>query len=251
MVWKYCLSWIKTTVMHQKSLITQFTRWSCKGVSLLMFFILNHLGLIMNAQHIYSTTPEKINPENTYLFYLHGAIVQQQGANAISDRFGAYQYANIVQAFADKGYQVISEVRPKDAKIAKYAVKISNEITDLISSGVPANRITVIGASMGGYIAVEAAYQLKNANLNYAVLGLCSEYAFKYFSNHNSELCGNFFSIYEKSDEANSCSKLLNSLNCGKNFKELALNMGNGHGFLYKPYPEWMNPLSEWINTKK
>jgi len=205
----------------------------------------------MNAQHIYSTTPEKINPENTYLFYLHGAIVQQQGANAISDRFGAYEYTNIVQAFADKGYQVISEVRPKDAKIAEYAVKISNEIKNLISSGVPANRITVIGASMGGYIAVEAAYQLKNANLNYAVLGLCSDYAFNYFSNHNSELCGNFFSIYEKSDDPKSCRKLLDSLNCGKSFKELALDMGNGHGFLYKPYPEWMNPLSEWINTKK
>ncbi len=236
--------------MHQKSMITQFSWWCCKGISLLMIFILNHLGLIMNAQHIYSTTPENINPDNTYVFYLHGAIVQQQGANAISDRFGPYEYDNIVQAFADKGYQVISEVRPKDAEITGYAEKIADEIDKLLSSGVPTNKITVVGASMGGYITLEVAYKLKNPNLNYVVLGLCSDYAFKYFSNHNSELCGNFFSIYEKSDDAKSCSQLLDQSSCGKKLKELALDMGNGHGFLYKPYSEWVGPLIAWINTK-
>jgi hypothetical protein len=103
---------------------------------------------------------------------------------------------------------------------------------------------------MGGYIALEVAYKLKNPDLKYAVLGLCSEYAIKYFSNHNSELCGNFFSIYEKSDEAKSCSELLDQSSCGKKLKELALDMGNGHGFLYKPYSEWVGPLIAWINTK-
>ncbi len=236
--------------MNQESLMHHFTWWSGKSISLLLILMVIHTGLIMNAQHIYVTTPENINSDDTYVFYLHGAIVQQQGANAISDRFGAYEYANIVQAFADKGYQVISEVRPKDAEIARYAVKISNEISHLISAGVPTNSITVVGASMGGYITLEVAYKLKNPDLNFAVLGLCSDHAFEYFSNRSSELCGNFFSIYEKSDGPKSCSKLLDHLSCGKSFKELALNMGNGHGFLYKPYSEWVGPLLEWINTK-
>ena len=236
--------------MHKESFIAHFTWLSCKGITLLMILTLIHSGLIMHAQHIYSTTPENINSNDTYVFYLHGAIVQQQGANAISDRFGPYEYANIVQAIADEGYQVISEVRPKDAEITRYAEKIANEIAELLSSSVPANKITVVGASMGGYIGVEVAYKLKNPDLKYAVLGLCSDYAFKYFSNHNSELCGNFFSIYEKSDDAKSCSELLGQSSCDKNLKELALDMGNGHGFLYKPYPEWIGPLIEWINTK-
>ena len=234
--------------MNQESLIPLFTWWSRKGISLLMILTFLTSGLLMHAQHIHATTPENINSKGTYVFYLHGAIVQRQGANAVSDRFGAYEYANIVQALADKGYQVISEVRPKDAEIVPYANKVSDEISELLFSGVPANRITVVGASMGGYMTLEVAYKLTNPDLNYAVLGLCSDSAFNYFSKHSGELCGNFFSIYEKSDDPKSCSKLLDHLNCGKIFKELALDMGNGHGFLYKPYPEWMNPLSEWID---
>lgn len=236
--------------MNQESLIALFTWWSSKGISLLMILTFLTSGLLMHAQHIHATTPENINSKGTYVFYLHGAIVQRQGANAVSDRFGAYEYANIVQALADKGYQVISEVRPKDAEIVPYANKVSDEISELLFSGVPATRITVVGASMGGYITLEVAYKLQNRDLNFIVLGLCSDYAFKYFSGYKSELCGNFFSIYETSDDPGSCEQLLNNDICKKRFKELALNMGNSHGFLYKPYPEWMNPLSEWINNR-
>lgn len=202
----------------------------------------------IQAQNINSTVPESINPDHRYVFYLHGAIVQQQGANAVSEQHGPYEYQNILSALASLNYQVISEVRPKDSQIDTYAKKIASEINALRSSGVPAKRITVVGASLGAYMAVETAYNLQNNEINYALLGMCSDYAIDYFKDRRDKICGNFFSIYETSDGPGSCEPLLGDNACNKGFKELALNMGNSHGFLYKPYPEWVEPLQQWID---
>ena len=157
---------------------------------------------------------------------------------------------NIVEAFAKLGYQVISEVRPKNSEIPEYAAKVVSEINLLLKNGVPSDRIVMVGASMGGYIAIEAAYKLGNSNLKFAVLGVCSDYAFKYFSNREQDLCGDFLSIYETSDQPGTCDQLLNNSKCQGSFKEVTLSMGNGHGFLYKPYPDWINPLTKWIKNK-
>jgi hypothetical protein len=34
--------------------------------------------------------------------------------------------------------------------------------------------------------------------------------------------------------------------NCDAGFEEIVLEMGNGHGFLYKPYEDWVGPLVKW-----
>lgn len=51
-----------------------------------------------------------------YIFYLHGAIVQQQGADAVSSAYGKYEYRNIVTTLSKNGHTVISEVRPIEYK---------------------------------------------------------------------------------------------------------------------------------------
>ncbi|MGH7452622.1 MAG: DUF1566 domain-containing protein, partial [bacterium] len=38
---------------------------------------------------------------------------------------------------------------------------------------------------------------------------------------------------------------------CISDYKEIKLNMNNGHGFLYKPYREWVHPLVKWINGQE
>ena len=202
----------------------------------------------MSGQAIYPSPGKDIDPNKIYLFYLHGAIVQQLGERAVSVKYGAYEYANIVNTFADLGYQVISEVRPKDSKIKQYSNKITAEIKELVSKGVPSKHIVVVGASMGGYITIEAAYKLNDDDIKYAVLGVCSDHAQEYFADKKQGLNGNFFSIYETSDLAGSCRSILDKADFTNNFHELALNMDNGHGFLYKPYAEWINPLSSWID---
>lgn len=51
-----------------------------------------------------------------YPFYLHGQIVEEQGANAVDtvNGFGAYQYEDILSAFRKANFTVLSEVRQKN-----------------------------------------------------------------------------------------------------------------------------------------
>ena len=117
-----------------------------------------------------------------------------------------------------------------------------------MSLGVPPKHIIVVGASQGAAMTIEAAYKLKNSNINYAILGLCDEYEIGYYSKYKNKLCGNFLSIYESSDPHNSCDRLLMEQYCKTGYKQIKLNMGISHGFIFRPYKEWVHPLVSWIN---
>src|ERR1035437_3073952 len=88
----------------------------------------------------------------SYLFYLHGAIVEDQGPNAVSQQFGAYEYEGILNAFRKEKFTVISEVRAKNTVVTDYAKKVVRQIDSLLKTGVPANKITVLGGSKGAVI---------------------------------------------------------------------------------------------------
>lgn len=190
--------------------------------------------------------PGKLDPSTKYLFYLHGGIVQEQGINAVSKDFGRYEYLAILDTFRKRGFVVISEPRPKGTVEQEYAAFVSREIDTLLREGVPANNIIVVGASLGAYITVELANMRKNSEIKYALLGLCSDYSLNLFSKYEAELCGNFLSVYEGSDSKGSCDKILMNKNCKSAYQEIKLTMGNSHGFLYKPYKEWVDPLVKW-----
>ena len=205
---------------------------------------------IADGQSITTDIPEKIDVSKKYIIYLHGAIVQQLGAEkAVSPKHGRYEYNKILEAFRKRGFNVISEVRPKNTDVSKYAVKVSKQVKTLQKRGVSQENIILVGASLGAYITIEAADILKKEKVKFVLIGLCSEYALGYYSKHKNKLRGNFLSIYESSDEKGSCKPLFNPKHRKSKFAEVKLNMGNGHGFLYKPYDEWVIPLVNWANN--
>ena len=165
----------------------------------------------------------------------HGGIVQAQGEDAVSDLFGPYKYRDILNTLKQKGFWVISEVRPKESTELEYAQKVSDQIDTLLAEGISKENILVIGASLGAYITVELANIRKDSELRYVLIGLCSDYALELFSNYKDALCGDFLSIYELSDQKTSCMPMLDDDNCKTGVKEISTNMGIGHGFLYKP----------------
>jgi hypothetical protein len=69
------------------------------------------------------------------------------------------------------------------------------------------------------------------------------------FIHDEVSLKGNILSIYDQADKmAGSCEKLF-SYSEGKGisrYKELILDIGTGHGVLYQPLEEWVNPTVEW-----
>ena len=218
----------------------------------LFLFIGFAICLSTGCAHPEITTalPKQINPSSNYLIYLHGGIVQDQGPEAVSQYFGPYSYWNILDTFQMHGFNVISEVRPKETEASEYAQKVARQVDTLLQAGVPENHITIVGASLGAYIAIETAHQLKRENLRYILLGLCSEYALRYYQRFKQELCGNFLSIYERTDEKGSCRSLFDDPNCKSGFSEVRVELGNGHGFLYRPYPEWVSVLVDWSKGK-
>ncbi len=201
------------------------------------------------SQTISSSLPPKIDHSGKWLFYLHGAIVQDQGINAISKEFGPYKYLDILDTLKNRGFNVISEARPKDTRPGDYAEKVSKQIDSLIDAKVLPQNIVVIGASAGAEITMKVCLRLKNSQINYVIMGMCWPDTYKEYE--GQELCGNFLSIYESSDPHGSCNKIFGQKKCSGSFKEMEITTGKSHGFLYQPYKEWVDPLMKWIREKK
>ena len=213
---------------------------------LLLSIVISASNLSCLAQSITKNVPVNANANERYAFYLHGAIIQEKGINAVSEQYGKYEYTNILFALQKQGFNVISEARRKDTEVADYAAKIARQVGQLLEAGVPAKRITVIGASLGAYMTLEAAKLIENPEIKYVLLGLCGDYAVNLFMPSAGSFQGNFFSIFERSDSKGSCAPIFTKLPKGSAFTELELNMGNEHGFLYKPYDDWVKPLAEF-----
>lgn len=184
-----------------------------------------------------------------YVFYLHGRIVEVQGANAVSEQYGKYEYENILDALRGKNIVVISEVRPADTKIKPYAKKVVREIDSLLRRGIPPGNITVIGASKGALIAMQVSTDLKNKAVNYVFIAGSFKSLEKQF---DFNLYGNILGIYEKSDPVagRSYRPLINRSSGVSKFREIELNTGLGHGIVFKPLEEWVTPAKEWINVR-
>jgi hypothetical protein len=84
---------------------------------------------------------------------------------------------------------------------------------------------------------------LKNRDLNFVLIAACSadEDFLKMVNLH-----GNVLSIYEKSDLAQSCQNYRTDATGINEWKEVAVNTGLKHGFLFRPLKEWTEPTIEW-----
>jgi hypothetical protein len=161
----------------------------------------------------------------------------------VSPKFGVYEYEQILETFRASGFTVISEARKKDPEIEPYARKVVDQVTQLLKAGVPAEHITVVGASQGSWIAMLASTYLEHRRLNFVLIAACS--ADRGFLK-TVNLHGNILSIYEHSDVAQSCRDYRVDGTGINEWKEVELNTGLKHGFLYRPMKEWVEPTIAW-----
>ena len=182
--------------------------------------------------------------DERYLFYLHGRIVEEQGAEAVSERFGPYAYKEIVQVFSDRGFTVRSEVRQKNTDVHKYANRLAGQIKELLDTGVAPQRITVVGASKGAVIAMLTSTRLQNSEVNFVLIAGCNGWAEATLA---INLCGRILSIFEQSDEiGRSCQLIFSASTCEPVVREIELTTGKVHGVLYQPLSEWVEPTVAW-----
>ncbi len=197
-------------------------------------------------------TGAAVRPEHArYLIYLHGRIVQeQQSARPRHARFGHYELEKILDAFRRRGFIVNGEIRPKPAPVSDSADRVVEQIRQLLESGVPADRITVVGASMGAAVALLASARLQNPDVRFCVLGAClSESVRGLLVEEGKGPSGHLLSIREASDDSSGpCPPWKNDAGSRSRLfaREIVLNTGLSHGFLYRPLPEWVGPVAEW-----
>jgi len=118
----------------------------------------------------------------------------------------------------------------------------------LIKNGTEPKKITVVGTSKGGYIAQYVSTLANNQDLNFVFIASFRNSDIQNIPEIN--FCGNILTIYEKSDPFGVSSLERKKIsNCEiKHFKEIELNTGMGHGFLFKALKEWIEPTIKWAN---
>ena len=197
-----------------------------------------------------ATIPQRIDATSRYLFYLHGAILEGTNGHAVSQKFGVYEYDKILAAFVREGFTVISEVRRKGTSPQKYAAKVASQVNELLKAGVPPERVTIVGASRGGGIALIASSLIKNRDVNFVIVASCAES--RYFKNLDPDLYGNVLSIYDRDDDtgAGSCKRFVQQSSGINRHQEIVLTTGLGHGIVYHPVKNWLDPLFNWVQQR-
>jgi hypothetical protein len=200
------------------------------------------------GQSVTSFLPQKILRPEKYLFYLHGGVVTVLGNNAINQsmpEWGPYEYLNILDSLRSRGFNIISENRKEVVADSFYTNKISKQIDTLFKSGVSTENILVVGASAGSAIALNVSANLKNNEMRFVVMGGCWPDTYKDYQ--PIELYGHFLSIIEASDPHGTCSNIFEKRKQVKSYKEITLTTGLSHGFIYKGYKEWIDPMVNWF----
>ncbi|OQP57146.1 hypothetical protein A3860_11320 [Niastella vici] len=200
------------------------------------------------AQHIQHDLPDTIDAAGYYLFYLHGGVVTNKGDNAINDpvpQFGPYQYSRILDTLRAHGFYIISERRFPGVDDSVYARKIVQQIDTLLKANVLARDIILVGASAGTDIVLQVSVLLKNPQMKYVIMGGCWPNEYKTWL--TMPLKGRFLSIIESNDPHGTCNKIFETHKEIKDHHEIKLETGLSHGFLYKPYAAWVNPLVQWF----
>lgn len=190
-----------------------------------------------------------------HLIYLHGRIIQeQQSRRPQHPQWGYYELDAILKTFRERGFTVTSEIRPKGATLDQSADHVVEQVRTLRASGVPLERITIVGGSMGGAIALRAAVRLQEKELRVAVLGAClSQTVPLLVEEYARAPAGRILTVRDTSDETSEpCPAWKDdpARYPALHAREVVISTGRSHGFLFRPLREWVDPTLEWARAR-
>ncbi|WP_034886238.1 hypothetical protein [Gillisia sp. JM1] len=188
------------------------------------------------------------NNDDKFIFFLHNRFLEEHDLSQLHPEYGRTEYLEIINEFKKSGFEVISEKRNGNASAREYAGRLVIQIDSLIKIGTEPKNITIVGTSKGGYIAQYVSTLANNPDLNFVFIASFRNEDILNIPEIN--YCGNILTIYEKSDPFGVSAKVrVENSTCDiKHFKEIELNTGMNHGFLFKPLKEWIEPTINWAN---
>ena len=199
------------------------------------------------AYSILTSFPEFIDPQQKYVFYSHGYIVEGINDKPEHPRWGVYDFPAIKTALSDNGYTLIAYHRPKNTEPFLFAKSLAGDAQKLLERGVKPENITFVGFSRGGALSILTSNELKNDKVNFIILAGCAGLIKKHI---NVKAFGNIYSIYETSDTVGSCQFLIDRSPGVSRFEEFSISTGKEHGAFYRPTEEWISPVKRWLLEK-
>jgi len=194
--------------------------------------------------------PSVVDPNAKYLFYMHGAAIEQGGPRARS-----YNYSGILKELENRGFVVIGEQRSR-VRAEVYAEKVAGQVRKLLAAGVPAKNITVAGHSKGGMMAMLVMSILANPDIAYVNFAGCGREGSGFegylrFAKYRASMArGRLLSAYDRSDKiAGSCKPALDKMTNAV-VAERVLDIGGGHALFYSPKSEWLDILQAWADRR-
>ena len=222
-----------------------------KGSFVLIILVLLELSMIGYVSVSYAKQASydlsfTIDASAKYLLFLHNYYVEKHGPD------GDCKYYDLLNAFADSGFTVISEVRSGKIIPCIYAQKIVLQIKALLDAGVPPENITVVGHSKGGVITLCVSSKLGNPKVNFVVMAGCQIKPILDKYPDYKTLKGRLLSIYAASDSvASSCESTFSKASGSISSTEIKLESEGGHRLFFKPEKIWLHPVINWIRQGK
>jgi hypothetical protein len=202
---------------------------------------------------VFDEIPTQIDPRRNYVIYLHGLWVELHGPDAFNDRYGVrYQLDAITEELAKRDLTVIAQVRPRATRATKFAQTVASQVRTLIGRGATAGRITVVGHSKGGLIALLAASMVSLKDVRYVILAGCGKRGSRFRRGYTQFLdgrtigaAGDVLSLYDAADHtAGTCREIFDRADFTGD--EMILDTRRGHGLFYTPETVWLEPVVRW-----
>ena len=229
----------------KQSIRTNNTAILIRGMMCILF-ALSFASMSYGGEEASYGMPSSIDSSAKYLFFLHNYYVEKHGPD------GACKYYDILQAFVDNDFTVISEVRSGKIIPSEYAKKIVRQVKSLLDAGVPPKRITIAGHSKGGVITLCVDSQLGNQKIGFIVIAGCEIKPLAQAYPDFTTLKGDFLSIYASSDViASSCEATFSKAIIGISNKEIALKSDKGHQLFFQPEGIWLEPVMAWVKQRQ
>jgi len=195
---------------------------------------------------LYTQFPKIVHADQKYVFYSHGLIVEGDNLMPKDERWGVYDFIAVRKALKDPNYNLISYHRPANTQAEQFADKLAQDVRKLLSHGVKPQNITLLGFSRGGEINLLASAKIRMDKINTILLAVCGGFVKEH---EQYQAIGNVSSIFETSDFAGSCQFLQQRNNKVTSFREASITTGKEHGAFYRPLPQWLKQVKQWINN--
>ncbi len=209
--------------------------------------------------------PASPDRHGRYMFLMFGLQTEILGPDSYNPMYQKrYETTALARAFSERGYTVISEMRPRNTPEESYSGKVTAQVRHLMAQGVKPENIVVAGHSKGAVMALIAAGMLSDARLKFVVMAGCALPSTTRIANVNPrqlymgfiekyapQARGHMLSIYDKEDsEFQSCheySQVASELKFTEKMVDSGSMPGKGHAAFYSPDPRWLDSVMGWL----